>query len=113
MCREWWNWEHLALIEVSLSHSSISRLSGLCGRGERKVVEARGVDDSDETAPSKHSHADVHVDSQHLKSTSGKKNDLRAGKGKRLQSETQAINLLVSGIIFLSLTETLLLHRYL
>lgn len=39
------------------------------------------------------------MNSQHLhKSTSGKKNDLRTGKGKWSQSETQTINLLVCEI---------------
>ena len=41
-----------------------SRLRGLCGRGDRKIVRARGVDDFKETVFSRPNGAEAHVSSQ-------------------------------------------------
>ena len=50
------------LMDVYVTHFS-SRLGNICGRGGGKTVRAEVVDDSKEVEFSRHSKADVHMDS--------------------------------------------------
>lgn len=44
---------------------------------------------TDERTPSRHSHDDIHMNSQHIYKSTAEKKNLGTGKGKWLQSETQ------------------------